>query len=72
MGVAPDPSPRLVPRVPGGTVGTVTALARDGRWLQVRLADARTGWFAGRYVGCTIAGSSARSHQITRNVGANR
>jgi hypothetical protein len=30
-------------RVAGGTVGTVTDLARDGRWLQLRLADARTG-----------------------------
>src|SRR5262245_59282131 len=44
-------------RVPGGTVGTVTALARDGRWLQLRLADARAGWVAARYVGRTIAGT---------------
>jgi hypothetical protein len=44
-------------RVPGGTVATVMATARDGRWLQLRFADARTGWIAARYVGRTIAGS---------------
>jgi hypothetical protein len=44
-------------RVPGGTVGTVTALARDGRWLELRLADARTGWVSSRYVGRTLAGA---------------
>jgi endonuclease/exonuclease/phosphatase family metal-dependent hydrolase len=44
-------------RVPGGTVATVIDTAREGRWLQIRLADARTGWIAARYVGRTIAGA---------------
>jgi endonuclease/exonuclease/phosphatase family metal-dependent hydrolase len=44
-------------RVPNGTVATVIDTAREGRWLQLRLADARTGWIAARYVGRTIAGS---------------
>jgi hypothetical protein len=44
-------------RVPGGTVATVIDLARGGSWLQLRLADARTGWITTRYVGRTIAGS---------------
>jgi hypothetical protein len=44
-------------RVPGGTVATVIDLARGGSWLQLRLADARTGWIAGRYVGRTLAGA---------------
>jgi hypothetical protein len=35
----------------------VTDIAREGRWLQLRLADARTGWITTRYVGRTIAGS---------------
>lgn len=38
-------------RVPSRTVGTVTDLARKGRWLQLRLADARTGWVSAHYVG---------------------
>ena len=38
-------------RVPAGTVATMTDLARDGRWLELRLADARAGWVAARYVG---------------------
>jgi hypothetical protein len=41
-------SGQTLQRVPGGTVGTVTDLARGGRWLQLRLADARTGWVAAR------------------------
>jgi hypothetical protein len=45
-------------RVPSGTVGTVIDLARGGSWLQLRLADQRTGWIAARYVGRTIAGST--------------
>jgi hypothetical protein len=44
-------------RLPGGTVATVMDLARGGSWLQLRLADARTGWIAARYVGRTLAGS---------------
>jgi hypothetical protein len=32
-------------------------LAREGRWLQIRLADQRTGWISERYVGRVIAGS---------------
>jgi hypothetical protein len=55
-------------RVPGGTVATVTALARDGRWLQLRLADARTGWIAARYVGRTIAGSPPPDAAAERKV----
>jgi hypothetical protein len=42
-------------RVPSGTVGTVTDLAREGRWLQLRLADARTGWIFARCVERTNA-----------------
>jgi hypothetical protein len=42
-------------RVPDRTVGTVIGLAKEGRWLQLRLADARTGWISGRYVARTIA-----------------
>jgi endonuclease/exonuclease/phosphatase family metal-dependent hydrolase len=45
-------------RVPSGTVATVIDLAREGRWLHLRLADQRTGWVATRYVGRTISGSS--------------
>jgi hypothetical protein len=37
-------------RVPGGTVATVMGTARDGRWLQLRLPDQRTGWITER--GC--------------------
>jgi hypothetical protein len=44
-------------RVPTGTIGTVMDLAREGRWLEIRLSDQRTGWIASRYVGRTIAGS---------------
>jgi len=32
-------------------------IASEGRWLQIRLPDSRTGWIAARYVGRTIAGS---------------
>jgi uncharacterized protein YgiM (DUF1202 family) len=35
-------------RVPSGTAATVIGTAREGRWLQLRLADARTGWIAAR------------------------
>jgi hypothetical protein len=55
-------------RVPRGTVGTVTELARDGRWLQLRLAAARTGWVSARYVGRTIAGPSAVDLSAERTV----
>jgi hypothetical protein len=55
-------------RVPSGTVGTVTDLAREGRWLQLRLADARTGWVAARYVGRTIAGSPPLDASVERTV----
>jgi endonuclease/exonuclease/phosphatase family metal-dependent hydrolase len=44
-------------RVPSGTLATVIDLDRGGRWLQLRFADARTGWIAARYVGRTMAGS---------------
>src|SRR5688572_14621738 len=53
---SPGGSPKFE-RVPTGTVATVIDLARDDRWLQIRLPDARTGWIASRYVGRTIAGS---------------
>jgi hypothetical protein len=53
---APGGSPTFQ-RLPSGTIATVLDLARDGRWLQVRLPDQRTGWMAVRYVGRTIAGS---------------
>ena len=53
---APGGSQRFQ-RVPSGTVATVIDLDRAGRWLQLRLANARTGWIAARYVGRTIAGS---------------
>jgi hypothetical protein len=55
-------------RVPGGTVGTVTDLARDGRWLEFRLANARTGWVAARYVGCTIASAPPVDPSAERTV----
>src|SRR4029453_11339141 len=38
-------------RVPGGTVATVMGTAQEGRWLQIRLPDQRTGWIARRYWG---------------------
>ena len=55
-------------RVPGGTVATVMDTARDGRWLQLRLADARTGWIAARYVGRTIAGAPPPDTAAERTV----
>jgi hypothetical protein len=55
-------------RIPGGTVGTVTDLAREGRWLQLRFADARTGWITARYVGRTIAGSTPPDPSAERTV----
>jgi hypothetical protein len=51
---------------PGGTVGTLTDLARDGRWLQLRLPDASTGWVATHYVGRTISGSLPNEGVIQR------
>jgi hypothetical protein len=48
---------RTFQRVPDGTVGTVTQTAREGRWLQLRLSDQRTGWVAARYVARTSGGS---------------
>jgi hypothetical protein len=44
-------------RVPSGTIGTVLAVARDGRWLELRLPDQRTGWIVSRDAGRTIASS---------------
>ena len=55
-------------RVPGGTVGTVTALAHDGRWLQLHLADERTGWVSARYVGRTLPGPSPVDPSAERTV----
>jgi endonuclease/exonuclease/phosphatase family metal-dependent hydrolase len=55
-------------RVPGGTVATVMDTARDGRWLQLRFADARTGWSAARYVGRTIAGAPPTDTAAERTV----
>jgi endonuclease/exonuclease/phosphatase family metal-dependent hydrolase len=55
-------------RVPDGTVGTVMDLARDNRWLELRLADARTGWVAARYVGRTIAGGPPPDPSAERTV----
>jgi hypothetical protein len=45
-------------RVPDGTLATVTDTAREGRWLQLRLPDERSGWIASRYVARTVGGSS--------------
>lgn len=59
---------QVLPRVPGGTVGTVAALAREGRWLQLRLTDARTGWVTARYVGRTISGSPPVDPSAERTV----
>jgi hypothetical protein len=53
---APGGTPKFQ-RVPTGTMATVMDLAREGRWLQIRLADQRTGWISERYVGRVIAGS---------------
>jgi hypothetical protein len=53
---APGGTPKFQ-RIPSGTVATVVDIAREGRWLQLCLADARTGWIAVRYVERTIAGS---------------
>jgi hypothetical protein len=53
---APGGTPEFQ-RVPTGTGATVIDLARGGSWLQLRLADARTGWIAVRYVGRTLAGA---------------
>ena len=39
-----------VQRIPGGTKATVTALAQDGRWLQLALPDGRTGWVTSSYI----------------------
>jgi hypothetical protein len=64
---APGGSPTFQ-RVPGGTVGTVTDLAREGRWLQLRFADARTGWISARYVGRTVAGSPPPDTSAERTV----
>jgi endonuclease/exonuclease/phosphatase family metal-dependent hydrolase len=55
-------------RVPGGTVATVTDLAHEGRWLQLRLADAHTGWIAARYVGRTVVGSPPPDTAAERTV----
>jgi hypothetical protein len=55
-------------RVPGGTVATVIDLARGGSWLQLRLADARTGWITTRYVGRTIASSPPPETSAERQV----
>jgi hypothetical protein len=44
-------------RVPSGTVATVVGLDRAGNWLQLRLADHRTGWIVARYVGRTLTAS---------------
>jgi hypothetical protein len=43
-------------RIPDGTIATVIGLG-GGRWLQLRLADQRTGWISEHYVGRTIAGA---------------
>jgi hypothetical protein len=53
---APGGTPKFQ-RVPTGTIATVMDIAREGRWLQIRLPDHRTGWIVVRYVGRTIAGS---------------
>jgi hypothetical protein len=59
---------QTVQRVPTGTIATVVNIARDGRWLQLRLPDQRTGWMASRYVGRTIAGSSPPETSAERTV----
>jgi hypothetical protein len=41
---------RKFQRVPSGTVATVLNLAPEGRWLQLRLLDDRTGWISSRYL----------------------
>jgi hypothetical protein len=64
---APGGSPTFQ-RVPSGTIGSVTDLARDGRWLQIRLPDARIGWIAARYVGRTIAGAPSPDPSAERTV----
>jgi hypothetical protein len=46
----------------------VTDIAREGRWLQLRLADARTGWITTRYVGRTIDGSPPPDTSAERQV----
>jgi endonuclease/exonuclease/phosphatase family metal-dependent hydrolase len=50
----PGGSPKFQ-RVPDRTVGTVIGIAKEGSWLQLRLADTRTGWISARYVARTIA-----------------
>jgi hypothetical protein len=55
-------------RIPRGTVGTVTDLARDGRWIELRLAAARPGWVAARYVRRTVAGSAPPDPSAERTV----
>jgi endonuclease/exonuclease/phosphatase family metal-dependent hydrolase len=64
---APGGSPTFG-RLPTGTVGTVTELARAGRWLRISLPDARTSWIAARYVGRTIAGPSPGATGAERRV----
>jgi endonuclease/exonuclease/phosphatase family metal-dependent hydrolase len=55
-------------RLPTGTVGTVTELAREGRWLRISLPDTRAGWIAARYVSRTIAGPSPGAAGAERRV----
>jgi lipid-A-disaccharide synthase-like uncharacterized protein len=55
-------------QVPSGMIATVMDLAREGRWLQLRLPDARTGWIAIRYVGRTIPGSPPVDPSAERTV----
>lgn len=55
-------------RLPDGTVATVISLGRDGRWLQLRLADHRTGWIAERYVRRTITGAPSPDAAAERTV----
>ena len=59
-------------RVPDGTVATVLDTAREGRSLQLRLADQRTGWIATRYVGRTITGSPPLDPSAERLVWTSR
>jgi hypothetical protein len=55
-------------RVPTGTIASVIGSERDGRWLQLRLPDQRTGWIAARYVGRTIPGPSPVDPSAERTV----
>jgi endonuclease/exonuclease/phosphatase family metal-dependent hydrolase len=68
---APGGTPKFQ-RVPGGTVATVIDAAREGSWLQLRLADTRTGWISARYVGRTIADSPPPATDAKRQVWTSR